>query len=159
MSQGGSLAGVCRRSGDVNRLLPLARGEAHLTIPASEGGSVARAKSVMRWLMAVLLVLAGVNHFINPGFYVRLMPPYLPWHLALVYASGVAEVALGMALAVPKASTMAAWGIVAMFVVFLLVHAHMVANAERYPEVHAGLLWSRLALQAPLIAWAYWLTR
>jgi uncharacterized membrane protein len=120
---------------------------------------VSRVKSVMRWLMAALLVLAGVNHFVNPDFYVRLMPPYLPWHLALVYASGVVEVGLGVALAVPKASRMAAWGIVGLLVIFLTVHVHMVQNAGEYPKIHIGLLWARLALQGLLIAWAYWFTK
>jgi uncharacterized membrane protein len=113
----------------------------------------------MRWLMAALFVVAGVNHFVHPGFYVRLMPPYLPWHLPLVYLSGAFEVALGVALVVPKVSKAAAWGIVGMLVAFLAVHAHMVVNAEQYPEVHASLLWGRLVLQGPLIAWAYWLTK
>lgn len=118
-----------------------------------------RLKSVMRWLLCALLVLAGVNHFVNPGFYVRLMPPYLPWHQSLVYLSGVAEVALGLALVIPKASKPAAWGIIGMLVIFLIVHVHMVVNAEAYPEVHVGLLWARLALQLPLIAWATWFTK
>jgi uncharacterized membrane protein len=113
---------------------------------------VGRLKAVMRWLMGVLFVAAGVNHFVNPGYYVRLMPPYLPWHLALVYVSGVVEVALGVALVVPKVSKAAAWGIVGLLVVFLTVHVHMVVNAGDYPEVHPALLWARLALQGPLIA-------
>ena len=52
-------------------------------------------KLVMTWLMGVLFVLAGVNHFFNTDFYVRIMPPYLPWPRELVYLSGVFEAALG----------------------------------------------------------------
>ena len=62
-------------------------------------------------------------------------------------------------MAVPKASKMAAWGIVGLLVIFLAVHVHMVQNAQEYPEVHVGLLWGRLARQGLLIAWAYWLTK
>jgi uncharacterized membrane protein len=105
------------------------------------------------------LVAAGANHFASPGFYVRLMPPYLPWHLALVYASGVVEVALGVALVVPRTSKGAARGVVGLLVVFLTVHVHMVLNAGDYPEVRPALLWARLALQGPLIAWAWWFTK
>jgi len=114
---------------------------------------------VMRWLMGVLFVMAGVNHFVQPGFYVRLMPPYLPWHLSLVYASGVVEIALGVALVVPKVSKRAAWGIIGLLVIFLTVHVHMLVHAEEFPKVHVSLLWGRLALQGLLITWAYWFTK
>ena len=39
-----------------------------------------------------------MNHFAHTDFYVSIMPPYLPWHLALVYVSGACGVALGIAL-------------------------------------------------------------
>ena len=35
--------------------------------------------------LAIFFVLAGLNHFLHPDFYVRIMPPYLPWHWFLVY--------------------------------------------------------------------------
>jgi uncharacterized membrane protein len=119
----------------------------------------ARLKSAMRWLMGILFVLAGVYHFVNPGFYVRLMPPYLPWHLPLVYLSGLAEIALGGALMIAASARFAAWGIVALLVSFLSVHVHMVVNHHLYPEVHVAALWVRLAMQGLLIGWAYWFTK
>jgi uncharacterized membrane protein len=120
---------------------------------------LARLKSVMHWLMGFLFVLAGVNHFANPGFYIRLMPPYLPWHLLLVYLSGLAEVTLGVALLIPASARLAAWGIIGLLILFLSVHVHMVVNPQLFPEVHVAILWVRLALQGLLIAWAYWFTR
>lgn len=115
-------------------------------------------KLAMRWVLGLIFVLAGVNHFVNPAFYVRIMPPYLPWHRELVYLSGVFEIVLGALLLVPRYSSLAAWGIVAMLVVFTTVHVHMVANADLFPNVSPALLWGRLALQPVLIAWAYWFT-
>jgi uncharacterized membrane protein len=41
-------------------------------------------RSIRTWLLGVLFMAARVNHFLRPGFYVSIMPPYLPWHLALV---------------------------------------------------------------------------
>ena len=40
------------------------------------------------------LLRAGANHFLHTPFYVSIMPPYLPWHLALVYTGGIAEIGL-----------------------------------------------------------------
>lgn len=116
-------------------------------------------KTLLRWLMGILFIAAGVNHFWHPAFYTNIMPNYLPWHLELVYASGIVEIVLGVLLLVPRYQNMAAWGIIALLVVFLTVHIHMLVNAHQYPTISNMFLWVRLLLQFPLIAWAYWYTR
>ena len=55
-------------------------------------------KTLTRYLLGLLFIAAGVNHFWHTDFYVAMMPPYLPWHPALVYISGIAETGLGMLL-------------------------------------------------------------
>lgn len=115
-----------------------------------------RFKRPLLYLMVLLYVVAGVNHFWHPGFYTNLMPGWLPWHLELVYVSGVAEVLLGLALLFPSTRRWAAWGIILMLVVFLIVHVHMVVNTHLYPTVSPVVLWLRLPLQGVLIAWAWW---
>ena len=67
-----------------------------------------RAKQISRYACGALYVGAGSNHFIKPAFYVSIMPPYLPWHLALVYVSGLAEIALGILLMFRASSKLAA---------------------------------------------------
>jgi uncharacterized membrane protein len=116
-------------------------------------------KLVMRWLLGILFVLAGVNHFVNPGFYVRIMPPYLPWHLALVYLSGVCEMVLGLLLLIPKTSRLAAWGLIALLVAVFPANVHMATNTQDYPEFSPVSLYVRLPIQVVLIGWAYWFTR
>ena len=59
-------------------------------------------KRVMHWLLGFVFIVAGLNHFRVAEFYARIMPPYLPWHLELVYVSGVIEAALGVLLLVPR---------------------------------------------------------
>jgi uncharacterized membrane protein len=115
-------------------------------------------KLVMKWLFGVFFVLAGINHFVSPDFYVRIMPPYLPWHLELVYASGVFESLLGVLLLIPRWSTVAAWGLIALLIAVFPANLHMALNANLYPEVSPVFLWLRLPLQGLLIAWAYWFT-
>jgi uncharacterized membrane protein len=55
-------------------------------------------REILKWLFGALFALAGANHFIHTEFYVSIMPPYLPWHTALVYLSGAAEMILGVML-------------------------------------------------------------
>ena len=66
-----------------------------------------RIKLVLSWLMGLFYIAAGVNHFVAPGFYLPMMPPYLPWHEPLVLLSGVAEVAVGVGVLIPQTRVMA----------------------------------------------------
>ncbi|NUM56194.1 MAG: DoxX family membrane protein [Candidatus Hydrogenedentes bacterium] len=116
-------------------------------------------KRVMRYLLGVLFVLAGVNHFISPAFYTNIMPDYLPMHYELVLLSGITEIVAGAMLLYGPTVRLGAWGIVAMLVVFFTVHIHMILQADRYAGVPLWGLWLRLVLQFPLIAWAWWFTR
>lgn len=105
-------------------------------------------------LMTVFYVVAGVLHFTHTEFYLKLMPPQLPAPLALVYISGVIEVALGVLLLVPATRGAAAWGIIALLV------AVFPANVYAATQGVAGAGgYVRLPFQAVLIAWAWWHTR
>jgi uncharacterized membrane protein len=120
---------------------------------------MATLKTLTRFVFGALFVVAGLNHFRNPGFYVGIMPPYLPWPLALVYISGVAEVVLGALLLFPTWTVMAGWGLIALLVAVFPANVHMAMHPELYPSVSPTALLMRLPFQGLLIAWAYWYTR
>ena len=118
-----------------------------------------RLKLVLKYLLALCFVLAGLNHFLNAAFYLKIMPPYLPWHLPPVYLSGVFEIMLGILLLVPKFSALAAWGLIALLLAVFPANIHMAVNHQLFPEHSVTTLWARLPLQLLLILWAYWYTR
>jgi uncharacterized membrane protein len=113
---------------------------------------------VARSAFAALFLISGVGHFVTTGFYLRIMPPYLPFHRALVLVSGAIEIALGVLLLVPRFSRAAAWGLIALLIAVFPANIYVYQNQELIPGpplVH--LL--RLPLQAVLIVWAYAYTR
>ena len=118
-----------------------------------------RTKEILRWVYGVLFALAGANHFVHTDFYVGIMPPYLPWHLALVYVSGACEIAFGIALLIRSIQQLAAWGMIALIVAVTPANLHMAVHSELYPQFSATALWIRMLLQLVLLAWAYWYTR
>ena len=118
-----------------------------------------RIKIVMRWICGLLYVAAGINHFAHQALYLSIMPPYLPFHLALVIISGIAEIALGILLLIPQTSRLAAWGLITLLVAVFPANLHMALHPEIYPTLPVIGLWLRLPLQAVLIWWAYWYTR
>ena len=108
-------------------------------------------KSILLYLLGLFFVLAGLNHFVSPAFYLRIMPPYLPWHLPLVYLSGLMEVLLGALVLVPKVRRRASWGLIALLVAVSPANLHMALHPALYPELGPVLLWARLPLQ--LVLW------
>lgn len=107
-----------------------------------------------QYVMGVLYILAGVNHFRSPKTYERIMPPYIPQHKLMVTLSGVAEMVLGLMLLNPQTQTIAAWGIIAMLIVFFTVHIYMIQEAERFRKIPKWVLILRLPMQFVLIWWA-----
>jgi uncharacterized membrane protein len=111
----------------------------------------------VRRLFAPFFVFAGVMHFVKPRWYMRIMPPWVPAHREMVYASGVAEIAGGLATIHPATRRAgSAWSIATLLAVFP-ANVHMAVNAERYRDVPGGeaALWARLPVQALFIAWAH----
>ena len=101
-------------------------------------------------------VFAGVMHFLIPKTYERIMPPRLPAHRELVYASGVAEIVGGAALMHPAATVRRFGGLfeTATMIAVFPANCYMALNPDRFREVPRAALWARLPLQAGFIAWA-----
>ncbi len=121
---------------------------------------MSRVKRVSLWLLAAFYIVAGVNHFVSPEFYVQIMPPYLPLHLELVYLSGVAEIVLGIMVLLPRYRVVAAWGIVLLLIAVFPANLHQALNDVPIDGESVGAMrWVRLPFQAVFIAWAFWHTR
>jgi len=120
---------------------------------------VSRVKFILKLLLGVFFIAAGVNHFLRTGFYLRMMPPYVPFHLAMVQISGAAEMLLGLLILIPRRSAIAGWGLIALLIAVFPANVQMALHPETFPEFSARALWLRLPLQAVMIAWAYWYTR
>lgn len=116
-------------------------------------------KIVMKYLLAVLFIVAGINHFAHPAFYLKMMPPYLPWHLALVYLSGIAEIVFGALVLFPRFARPAGWGLIALLIAVFPANLYMAQNPHLFPEVSQTVLFIRLPIQLLLIWWAWWATK
>lgn len=105
--------------------------------------------------MAALYIFAGLMHFIKPKVYLRIMPRYLPNHRALVLWSGIAEVFLGATLLFRPTKNFAIYGIIAMLLIFLLVHVYMLTGEKQAAGIPRWILVLRIPLQFALMFWAF----
>lgn len=64
-----------------------------LTLAAAAVHRSGEWRAHMRLAMALALVLIGTDHWLTPGRYLAMMPPWIPWHLELVLLTGAAEIA------------------------------------------------------------------
>lgn len=119
-------------------------------------------KLALKFVLGVFMIVAGANHFIDPEFYMNIMPPYIPAHKLMVDLSGIAEIVLGVGLLVPvpRISRLSAWGIIALLIAVFPANIYVFQNHEDiFPDVHPALHFIRLPLQGLLILWAWWYTR
>jgi len=108
--------------------------------------------------LAAVFIIAGVGHFVATDFFLKIMPPYLPFHLTLVLVSGVIEIILGILLLVPRYFRLAAWGIIALLIAVFPANIHVYTHQELFPFPRFVHL-LRLLLQGVLILWAFVYTR
>ena len=118
-----------------------------------------RSRTVLRWLAAVLFVAAGVNHFVRPDLYLKIVPPGLPRPDVLVAVSGMCEVVGGVGLLIPRLRCLAGWGLIALLVAVFPANVYMAACPECIPglNVPPWLLWLRLPLQGVFVVWVWFI--
>lgn len=105
-------------------------------------------------IFAAIFLVAGVGHFVASDFFLKVVPPYLPYPLTLVLVSGAIEILLGGLLLVPRTSRLAAWGLIALLIAVFPANIHVFQHQDKFP-MPAILHLLRLPLQGVLILWAY----
>ena len=105
---------------------------------------------------AAFWIVAGVMHFVIPRQYEAIVPPYLArWKKELVVASGVAEIAGGVAILPDRTRRGARWWLLATLAAVYPANIHMAVNSDQFPKVPPAALWARLPVQGlfALLTW------
>ena len=108
-----------------------------------------------QYLLALLFILGGANHFRKPKIYERIMPAYIPAHSSLVLFSGIIEMIFGFMLITQESQQIGAWGLIGLLILFIPVHIFMLQDEKASLKLPKWLLILRLPLQVGLIYWAY----
>jgi len=116
--------------------------------------TIARKTSVI--VIGVLFMIAGVNHFLDPNFYMKMMPSYLPAHLTLVYLSGFFEVLGGAGFLINRLRRLAGFGLIALLIAVFPANVDMLIHSQNFPSIPFWALVARLPFQFVLIAWVWW---
>ena len=111
-------------------------------------------------LLVGLLAGAGATHFLKPGPYDKIVPAALPGSPRVwTKASGVAELAVAAAVALPRTRRLGGLAAAGLFVAVFPANVKMALDWRRAPIGKRALAYGRLPLQAPLVAWALRVSR
>ena len=111
-------------------------------------------------LMSGFYVYVGILHFIDPEWFLFIMPPFLSSiGLELIYISGFFEVVGGVCVLIPRLRRIAGWGLVALLIAVYPANIYMAITPEAFPDIHVALLYFRLAFQFVFFYWAFSVTR
>jgi uncharacterized membrane protein len=119
----------------------------------------------MRWRILGLAIVflwfmgGGITHFTNPDFFVAIMPPYIGFHLEIVYISGVLEILGAIGILIPKLRQLAGNCLIILVIAVTPANIHMWMNPELFPDVSEPFLSIRLFVQVLLLACIWWSTR
>lgn len=108
-------------------------------------------------LLAIFFLVAGCLHFLFPASYMKIMPPCLPWHFALVMISGMFEIAGGLGVLFQLTRRFAGYGLILLSLAVLPANMQMLLNARAAGDaiVWQALLLMRLPFQLLLIFWIW----
>ncbi|WP_018676260.1 DoxX family protein [Riemerella columbina] len=111
--------------------------------------------SVLRYLLAIFMVYAGIQHFIKPEFYTPFVPSFLPYSHFFIMSSGLVEVVLGLLLFFRnKYATYGALGIFLLMLVFLPIHIKDVLVENPAIGSHKAAI-IRLPIQILFLVWSW----
>ena len=82
------------------------------------------------YFMSISYVAVGVTHFTNSDFFLHIMPDYLPWHLELVYLSGIFEIILGILILFQQTRKLAGWGLIALLIAVFPANIYLAQSLQ-----------------------------
>jgi len=121
-----------------------------------------RIGKLTRWLTGLGFMAVGTYHFVNPQFFLIMMPEWIPGHLFWVLFTGGAEFAGGLGLLLPFARIRysASVGLVVLLLGVWIANWYMAIYCidPTGGQFSCWAMWARVPLQLPLL-WIVWKLR
>ena len=115
-------------------------------------------KHITIYVMSLLYIIIGIKHFIDPEFFIAIVPPNIPFKKEVVLISGLIEILLGILLLFNHTRKFASWGIILLLISVFPANIYLyISESPREILVitkNQALL--RMPFQIPLIIISYW---
>ena len=108
------------------------------------------------YLMSFFYISVGIKHFTDPEWFVRIMPPYLPYHIELVYLSGFFEIVLGLMILFKRTRVIGSWGLILLLIAVFPANIYLAQTNGAALDTTPIIAWGRLPFQFFFIFISYW---
>ena len=118
-------------------------------------------KSILIVISSIFYTIVGVKHFIEPDYFLSIIPPYLPFHIELVYISGFFEILFGLMILFPKYRYYGSIGLILLLIAVFPANIYLAQSKEAQEAIGASqqiAIW-RLPIQGIFIWIAYWIRK
>jgi len=118
-------------------------------------------KSILIIISSIFYTIVGVKHFIEPDYFLSIIPPYLPFHIELVYISGFFEILFGLMILFPKYRYYGSIGLILLLMAVFPANIYLAQSKEAQEAIGASqqiAIW-RLPIQGIFIWIAYWIRK
>lgn len=107
-------------------------------------------------IMSCFYMNVGVKHFIEPEWFLQIMPPNFPHHYKAVYWSGFFELLFGFLLINPMTRQLAGWGIIFVMITVFPANLYLAVTDGAAMNISKEFAWGRLPFQYVFIGLAFW---
>ena len=106
--------------------------------------------------MVIFYINVGSLHFLDPNWFLPIVPPYLPFHLELVYISGFFEILFGILLMFQNTRAFAGKGLIILLIAVFPANIYLAQTNGAAMNTTPLIAWGRLPIQFIFIGLAYW---
>ncbi len=110
--------------------------------------------TISLFLMAALYGFAGISHFRNPKFFLKITPQWVPAPEKVNIFVGIVEIGLAIGLLFSSTRSLAVYGIIALLIAVFPANVYHFQKARKKGK-HVLATAIRLPIQAFLILWAW----
>lgn len=114
-----------------------------------------------RLALSALLLFTALGHFLYPKGMALMLPEFVPFRSALIYGTGIIEIAAALGIFIPTMRVLTGWLLLVFLVLVLPANIYAAFRQINYQTGQFNgpgpvYLWFRIPFQLLLLFWTYY---
>lgn len=113
---------------------------------------------ILRGVLFLVFSSRGLAHFVDAEFFIKMVPPYIPYPGWVVLITGVFELLMALGIMIPEFKSLASKLMVLFLISYVPALFHVLSNQKLFPEISPQLMTFILPAQFLMIVMAWYLS-